>query len=184
MFVVDWLWVVGDYSWGWLFSWCVRITFRLKFNSFIVFNFAPWLVDSVSHKEHLTLLCLVLTHPGSELRTVIFVCFLIRLGTFWPNLGFFYQPDGLVGNWFNRFSTIVGWLCQSRGTLDLALFGSHSSRLRIENRFFCLLPYSFRNFLTKSWLFYQPAEPVQHHGWLTLSVMRNTWPCFVWFSLV
>ena len=25
---------------------------------------------------------------------------------------------------------------------------------------------------------------ILHHGWLTLSVMRNTWPCFVWFSLI
>ena len=25
---------------------------------------------------------------------------------------------------------------------------------------------------------------ILHHGWLTLSVMRNTWPWFVWFSLI
>ena len=74
--------------------------------------------------------------------------------------GIFYQPAKLVGNRFNRFSTIVDWLCQSWGIPDLVLFGSHSSRIGIENRFFCLLPYSFRNFLTKFGIFYQPSEPV------------------------
>ena len=37
----------------------------------------------------LAFLCLVLTHPRSELRTVSFVCFLNHLGAYWPNLGFF-----------------------------------------------------------------------------------------------
>ena len=86
----------------------------------------------------------------------------------------FYQPDGPVGNRFNRFSTIVGWLCRSRGTPDLALFGSHLSGLRIENRFFFLLPYSFRNFMNKFGIFYQADGPVGNRfnwfstivGWL------------------
>ena len=85
----------------------------------------------------------------------------------------------------NRFSTIASWLCQPWGTPDLALFGSHSSGLGIEHRFFCLIPYSFRNFfLPNLGFFYQLVEPVQHHSWLTLSAMKNTWLCFVWFSLI
>ena len=39
---------------------------------------APYLGDSVSHEEYLTLLCLVLTHPGSELTTTSFFCFFIH----------------------------------------------------------------------------------------------------------
>ncbi|RVW72131.1 hypothetical protein CK203_057987 [Vitis vinifera] len=31
-----------------------------------------------------------------------------------------------------------------------------------------------RNFLTEFGIFYQPAEPVQHHSWQPLSAMRNT----------
>ena len=46
-------------------------------------------------------LCLVLTHPGLELRTVYFVCFLNHLGTFWPNLGFFINQL----NWLGTGST-------------------------------------------------------------------------------
>ena len=160
MFVVDWLWMVEDYSWGRLFSWCVRITFKLKFNSFIVFNFAPWLVDSVSHEKHLTLLCLVLTHPGSELRTISFVWFPIHLETFFTKFGIFNHPDGPVGNQFNWFSTIVGWIYQSWGIPELALFGSHSSGLGSENRFFCLILHSVRNYLTKIRIFNQPDGPV------------------------
>ena len=79
---------------------------------------------------------------------------------FLTKFGIFYQPDGPVGNQFNRFSTIVGWLYQSWGIPNLALFGSHSSGLRIENRFFFLIPYSIRNFLTKFGIFYQPDGPV------------------------
>ena len=63
-------------------------------------------------------------------------------------------------NRLNRFSAIAGCLCQPWGTLDLSLSGSHSSGLGIENRFFCLLPYSIRNFLKKFGIFYQPSEPV------------------------
>ena len=110
---------------------------------------------------------------------------------FLTKFGIFYQPDRPVGKQFNRFSTIVGWLCQSWGIPDLVLFGSHSSRLGIENRFFFLLPYSVRNFLAKFGIFYQPSEPVgnpfnpfQHHYWLPFSAMRNPWPFFVWFSYI
>ena len=75
------------------------------------------------------------------------------LKTFWPNLGFFI-------NRLNRFNAIAGCLYQPWGTPDLSLSGSHSSGLRIENRFFCLFPYSVRNFLTKFGIFYQPPELV------------------------
>ena len=93
----------------------------------------------------------------------------------------FYQPSEPVGNWFNQFSTIAGCLYQPWGTHDLSLFGSHSSGLGIENRFFCLFPYSVRNFLTKFgiflstvWTGWEPVQPVQHHSWQPLSAMRNT----------
>ena len=58
---------------------------------------APQLDSSVSHEEPLTFLCLVLTHPGSELRTVSFLCFVIQLETSWPNLGFFINRLNQLG---------------------------------------------------------------------------------------
>ena len=89
----------------------------------------------------------------------------------------FYKPDGPVANRFNWFSTIVGWLCQSWGIPDFALFSSHSSGLGIEHPLFFLIPYSFRNFLTKFKIFYQPDGQVGNRfnrfstivGWLCQS---------------
>ena len=46
-------------------------------------------VDFVSYEEHLTLICLVLTCPDSELSIIAFVWFLIHLEIFWKNLGIF-----------------------------------------------------------------------------------------------
>ena len=47
------------------------------------------LTDSVRYEEHLALLWLVLTRPGSELSTIYFVWFLIHLEIFWQNMGIF-----------------------------------------------------------------------------------------------
>ena len=107
-----------------------------RFNTIAGCLYQPWRTPAF--------LCLVLTHPGSELRTVSFVCFLNHLGTFWPNLGFFT----------NRFSTIAGSLCQPWGTLAfLCLVLTHpGSELRTVS--FFLFPYLVRNFLTKFWIFY------------------------------
>ena len=123
-------------------------------------------------------LCLVLTHPGSELRTVSFVCFMNHLGTFRPNLGFFYQPNEPVGNRFNRFSTMAGWLYQSWGIPDLSLFGSHSSGLRIECCCFCLIPYSFRSLLKKIGNFSQQVVPVEN--WFNLFCKRTLGSPWFW----
>ena len=101
----------------------------------------------------MTLLCLVLTRQGSKLSTIAFVWFLIHLGMFWKNLGIFL-------NQMNQVSITARWLCQLWGTLDLALFSSHSFSLGIEQRCFCLIPYSFRNFLTKFGNFSQSNVPV------------------------
>ena len=116
--------------------------------------------DSVSYEEHLTLLCLVLTRSGTEWSIVAFVWFLIHLGIFLKKFGNFSQSDEPVGNRFNWFSTTAHWLCQLWGPLDLSLFSSHSSELGIEHHCFCLIPYSFRNFLKKFGNFSQPDVPV------------------------
>ena len=99
---------------------------------------------------------------------------------------FLLLPQSRSTSW-----TWISCLCQPWGTPDLSLSGSHSSGLRIENCFFCLFPYSVRNFLDKFgillstvWTGWEPVQPVQHHSWLPLSAMRNPWPFFVRFSLI
>ena len=83
--------------------------------------------ESVSYKGYLTSPCLVLTCPGLELSTVDFFFIPYSFRNFLKKFVNFSQPDELVGNWFNWFSTTAG---------------------------------------------------------MTLLAMRDTWPCFVWFSLV
>ena len=97
---------------------------------------------------------------GLGIKNRFFCLFPYSVRNFLAKFGIFYQPSEPVGNRFNRFSTIAGCLCQPWVTPDLSLSGSHSSRLGIENRFFCLFPYSVRNFLAKFGIFYQPFEPV------------------------
>ncbi|RVW12134.1 Retrovirus-related Pol polyprotein from transposon 17.6 [Vitis vinifera] len=110
--------------------------------------------------------------------------------------GIFYQPAELVGNRFNRFSTIAGSLFQPvqhhswqplsamRNTC-LSLSGSHSSGLELRTvSFFASL--IIRNFLTEFGIFYQPLnglEPVQHHAGSLVSHEEHL-PFFVWFSLI
>ena len=68
---------------------------------------------------------------------------------FLRKFGNFSQLVGPIGNRFNWFSTTARWLCQLWGTPNLALFGSNSVGLGIEHHYFCVIIYSFRNFLTK-----------------------------------
>ena len=92
-----------------------------------------------------------------------FLClFPYSVRNFLAKFGIFYQPSEPVGKRFNQFSAITGYLCQPWGTLDLSLSGSHSSRLGIENCFFCLFSYSVRSFLDKFRIFYQLSEPVRN----------------------
>ena len=65
---------------------------------------APWLVDYVSHEEHLTLLCLVLTRSSSKLSDVAFF-FIIPYSfrSLLKKFGSFSQQVVPVENWFNLF---------------------------------------------------------------------------------
>ena len=98
---------------------------------------------------------------GLRIENRFFFLFPYSVRNFLAKFGIFYQLYELVGNRFNRFSAIVCCLCQPWGKPDLSLSGSHSSGLGIENRFFCLFPYSVRN-PAKFGIFYQPSEPAEN----------------------
>ena len=66
---------------------------------------------------------------------------------------------------------MVGWLYQSWGAPDRALFGSHSSGLGIECRYFCLIPYLFRSLLKNLGTFSQQVVPVEN--WFNLFCKRT-----------
>ena len=65
---------------------------------------APWLADSVSHEEHLTGLCLVLTRPSSELSVVaLFFIIPYSFRSLLKKFGNFSQQVVTVEKWFNLF---------------------------------------------------------------------------------
>ena len=97
---------------------------------------------------------------------------------FLTKFGNFSQQAEPIGNQFNRLSTIAGWLYQLWGTPDLALFGSHFSGLGIGNHCFCLIPYSFRNFMKKFGNFSQPTELVGNRFNQFSTTAR--WLCQLW----
>ena len=55
---------------------------------------------------------------GFEIENHFFFLLPYSVRNFLAKFGIFYQPSELVGNRFNRFSTIAGYLCQPWGALD------------------------------------------------------------------